>query len=358
MEGREFDAQVVLSPTDSPRGRLLSQYVRVRITRMDDVDIALFERDWNNTLYYFILNADEQIYLRYGGRDARSPLAYLNLDSLELALQKGLDLHRKAQQGQLPKAVRPKPRFPREIPPLVERTFARNQCVECHLIGDFSLIYKEQTGTLEKAKDLYRWPDIRSIGIDLDVPKGLLVREARLAARDAGMAGGDRIAAVNGVPVWTFGDLQYYYDKVPRDAKQVKLTVERGGAPVELAVALPALWWVTDLRFRQLSVDPRAEFESRPLTAAEKKTHGLRADGFAAEVVRIGGFAEMMKVHQLKQGDIVYAVDGVDRDALATLPELYIKLHQKAGDTVTLDVIRDGARLKMPVVTQRMYFRK
>ena len=54
MEGRTFDAQVVLSPKNSPRGKLLSQYVCVRVTRMDDVDIALFDRDWNNTLYYFI----------------------------------------------------------------------------------------------------------------------------------------------------------------------------------------------------------------------------------------------------------------------------------------------------------------
>jgi hypothetical protein len=348
----------VLSPTTSTRGKLLSQYVRARITRMDDVDVALFERDWNNTLYYFILNADEQIYMRYGGRDARGPLSYLDLDSLELALKAGLELHRQYQHGELPKRERPQPRFPREIPPLVERTFARNQCVECHLIGDFSLVYKEQTGALDKLKDLYRWPDIRTIGIELDVPKGLMVKEARLAVRDAGMAAGDRITAINGVPVWTFGDLQYFYDKIRRDAKQVQIAVERNGKPVQLTIALPSFWWLTDLSFRQLSVDPRAEFESRPLTLAEKRKFSLAPESFAGEVVRIGGFADMLKMHQLKRGDIVSAVDGVDHDDIANTPELYIKLRKRAGDTVTLDIIRDGARLKMPVVTQRMYFRK
>ena len=134
-----FDAQVVLSPKSSPLGKLLDQYVCVRITRNDDADIALFERDWNNTLYYFVMNSDEQIYMRYGGRDARGPMTYLDLNSLELALQKGLELHAKYENGELKKTERPKPFFPREIPPLVERTFARNQCVECHLIGDFQL---------------------------------------------------------------------------------------------------------------------------------------------------------------------------------------------------------------------------
>jgi hypothetical protein len=358
MEARVFDAQVVLSPKTSPRGKLMSQYVCVRITRMDDVDIALFERDWNNTIYYFIMNADEQIYLRYGGRDARGPESYLDYDSLELALGKGLELHRKYQSGELKKTERPKPVSPREIPPLVERTFARNQCVECHLIGDLDLVHREQTGTLDKLKYLYRWPDIRTLGIELDVPKGLIVKEAKSAAQAAGMKPGDRIAAVSGTPVWTFGDLQYFFDKVPRNAKQVQMTVERAGQQIDLPIALMERWWLTDLRFRQLSVDPRAEFDSRPLTEAEKRKQNLPPDGFAAEVTRIGGFAQMLKVHELKVGDIVCAVDGVERDDLAHTPELFIKLRKAAGDTVTLDVIREGNRLKMPVRTQRMYFRK
>jgi len=79
------------------------QYVCARIIRMDDVDIALFERDWNNTLYYFVMNADEHIYMRYGGRDARGPTTYLDLDSLELALAKGLELHQQYKNGEIKK---------------------------------------------------------------------------------------------------------------------------------------------------------------------------------------------------------------------------------------------------------------
>ena len=41
-------------------------------------------------------------------------------------------------------------------------------------------------------------------------------------------------------------------------------------------------------------------------------------------------------------GDIIAAVDGVERDEFANTAELFIKLHTKAGDSVTLDVIRDG----------------
>jgi hypothetical protein len=325
---------------------------------MDDVDIALFERDWNNTLYYFMMNADEQIYMRYGGRDARAPDSYLDLNSLELALAKGLELHQKYQAGELPKTLRPKPVFPREIPPLVERTFARGACVECHLIGDFQLVHWQETGKLDKLTDMYRWPDIRTLGIELDVPKGLVIKEAAGAVQAAGIQSGDRVAAVNGTPVWTFGDFQYFYGKVPRDARQLQLTVDRSGKPVTVSVALPERWWLTDLRFRQLSIDPRPEFDSRPLTLEEKRKHDLPAESFAGEVIRIGGFAEMLKMHELKTGDIVYAVDGKDRDPLANTPELFIKLRATAGATVTLDVIRGGERMKLPVKTQGMFFRK
>jgi len=325
---------------------------------MDDVDIGLFDRDWNNTLYFFILNEDEQIYLRYGGRDWASPDTYLSLSSLELALQQGLELHRRYQQGELKKAERPKPLFPREIPLLVERTIKRNACVECHLIGDFQNLHREQDGTLDKLKHLYRSPDIKTIGIHLDVPKGLIVKDARDAVQAAGMKPGDRITALNGTPVWTFGDLQYQYDKVDRRAERISLSVDRSGEPIDLTVALPARWWWTDLTFRQSTVEPRVYFASRPLTEAEKLRCGLPPEGFASEVTRVDELVKMVKSHELRVSDIIVGVDGVERDELADTAELFIKLRKKAGDSVMLDVLREGKRISMPLKTYRMSFRK
>jgi hypothetical protein len=359
MAGRAFDAQVVLSPTDSARGKLLSQYVCARITRMDNIDVGLFERDWNNTLYYFIMNADEQIYLRYGGRDARSPDSYLNLSSLELALVKGLELHGQYQRGELKKSYRPKPLFPREIPLLVERTISRNACVECHLIGDYLNVHREQDGKLDKLTHMYRSPDIRTLGIELDVPKGLVVKEVREAVATAGMAPGDRIVAINGATVWTFGDLQFHYDKVSRNARGIHMTVSRGGASVDLAIVLPERWWWTDLTFRQWTIEPRVYFDSVPLTDQEKRDLGLvDSGGFASKVKRVDMFAEMTKSHELRIGDIIFGVDGVQRDEMANTAELFIKLRKTAGETVTLDVIREGKRMQMTLKTYKMSFRK
>lgn len=330
----------------------------VRIVRMDNVDVGLFDRDWNNTLYYFMLNSDEQIYMRYGGRDSESPDTYLNLDSLELALKQGLELHRQYQKGELKKSERPKPLYARDIPLLVERTIGRNQCVECHLIGDFQNLQREQEGTLDKLTHMFRSPDIKTLGIQIDVPKGLVVKETSAAVKAAGMKPGDRIAALNGTPVWTFGDLQYHYDRVNRKSDRIEIIVDRAGTSVPISVALPLRWWLTDLRFRQSSVEPRTYFEDRPLTEAEKRTHGLKPDGFASEVKFVSDFAKTMKSSELQTGDIIFGVDGVERDELANTADLFIKLRKTPGDSITLDILRDGQRMKSQLLTYRMSFRK
>jgi S1-C subfamily serine protease len=230
--------------------------------------------------------------------------------------------------------------------------------VECHLIGDFQNLQREQDGVLDKLTHLYRSPDIKTIGVYLDVPKGLVVKEAKGAVAAAGMKPGDRIATWEGTPVWTFGDVQYRYDKVDRRAKELHIGVERDGRAVELAVALPPRWWWTDLTFRQSSVDPRTDFSDRPLTDEEKAKLGLKADGFASQVKYVAEFAKIRGAHELKVGDIIVAVDGVERDEFANTADLFIKLRKKAGDSAMLDVIRDGKRVQMKLNTHVLSFRK
>lgn len=358
MEGREFDAQVVLSPKDSPLGAVLDRYVCVRVVRMDDVDIGLFDRDWNNAIYFFVLNADEQIYMRYGGRESQSPDTYNSLDSLRIALEQGLVLHQKYLDGRLPQQERPRPRFPREMPLLVARTFEQRQCVECHLIGDFQNIQRERDGVLDKLTDLYRSPDIKTIGIFLDVPKGLVVKAATGAVAAAGMKAGDRIVSWNGVPVWTFGDVQYRFDKVDRHAKSLRIGIDRSGQPIDLTVELPPRWWWTDLRFRQSSVEPRTDFEDRPLTTEEKQQLGLKPDGFASQVKYVPEMTKVRGTHDLHLGDVIRAVNGVESDVMAHTAALYLKLYVKAGESANLDVIRAGKRMTLPIHTYSLSFRK
>ena len=348
----------MLTEEGTKRGRLLQQYVTARVTRMDGINIALFDYDRYNTLYFFILNADEQIYLRYGGRDEQSPTTYLDLESLELALEKGLELHALHQVGKLAKRLAPAPRYPREIPALYERTVERGRCVECHLIGDLENVQRERDGTLDKIKHLYRAPEIDKIGIDLDIPKGLRVARASGSVEAAGMLAGDVIRALNGIPTWTFADFQWEYGKVPHTADRIEVTVDRDGALIDLEVKLPEFWWHTDLTYRNLSVEPRVYFRSEGLSRKEKSALRLDPEGFAGRVDYIDPISELLGSHELEEGDIVYGVDGEVRDELAQVPEYYIKWRKQAGSRVTLQVLRGSSRLDVSLKTERMSFRK
>lgn len=341
----------------------------MRITDMTGVDIALYDYDRHFSVYYFAVSPDEQIYLRYGGRDARAADSYLDLDSLVLALEAGLEQHERWKRGDLPKAERPPPMYPRDIETLRREEMTaddlpRGGCIECHMIADYQVVEKEAAGTLDKPRDMFRSPDVRNVGIHLDVPKGLVVSEAVGAAAKSGLQAGDEIVAIEGVPVLTFGDFLYVYDKVDRSSAVLSLAVERRTSPgaepkrVELEIELPPLWWVQDVKYRHWTVDPVIDFEAEPLTAERKSALGLPEGSFACEVTRIPHWAGVVGTHGLELGDVIVSVNGVETDPLATSCTLYIQLRVRAGDSVPLGVLRNGERMETMLNTHRRHFRK
>jgi serine protease Do len=336
----------------------MQQYVLARITTMAGIDIGLFDYDRHNAIYFFFLNADEHIYLRYGGRDAEDAMTYMNLQSLELALRAGLDRHELYKQGKLAKRPRPAPFYPEQIALLKKNEIDRGRCVECHLIGDYLAQEAELAGKLDRPRMLYPSPDLKKIGIHLDIPKGLVIEKAEGAAEQAGMLAGDSIVAIDGVEVLTFGDLQYRFGKVDRTARRIRLTVDRAGKRKDLNVALPVEWWVTDTSYRFWSVEPMVYFTVKPLTEEQKRKLNLPVKGMASEVIEVDPLAESLKLHTLKPGDIITAVEGVREGKLTQNVELYIKLTRRAGDSATLDLLRNGGPMQMRLKSYRQFFRK
>ena len=343
----------------------MQKFVLARIVAMDGIDIGLFDYDRHNALYFFILNADEQIYLRYGGRDAEDAMTYLNLESLELALRAGLDRHELYKQGKLAKQPRPAPLYPEQITLLKRYEIDRRRCVECHMIADYQAQEAEQAGKLDRPRMLYPSPDLKTIGIHLDVPKGLVIKKAEGAAAKAGMQSGDTITEIGGAKVLTFADLQYRYGKTNRNAHRIDFTIDRSGARKTLSVELPAEWWLTDTSYRFWSVEPMLYFKTWPLTAEQKRRLNLPIRGLASEVVEIDtaprhpeAAAKFDELQMLKLGDIITGVEGVQESSLTQNVERYIKLTKKAGDSITLDLLRDGKPAQFKQNSYRLFYRK
>lgn len=336
----------------------MTQYVLVRIMTLREVDLNLFQFDRHNALYFFIMNADEHIYMRYGGRDARSAMSYLDFDSLELALSLGLEEHARYQQGQIERIEKGEPLYPDQIVTLKEGVIDRGRCTECHLVQDYIVTEKEAAGTLDKLVDMYVSPDIRNLGIELNVPRGLELAEALGPAAAAGMQTGDVITAINGTRVLTFGDLQFHYNQVNRLAHAITMDVRRGDEVHSLDLDLPERWWFTDLSHRYWTVDPLMFFEAETLTADEKTELDLPLDGFASRVTVVDIDALLEGAHDLEEGDIIVSVDGVKRDDVVQDVITHIKLRHRAGDSMTLGVLRGDLLQDMPLNTKRQRFRK
>ncbi|MEM9159736.1 MAG: PDZ domain-containing protein, partial [Verrucomicrobiota bacterium] len=225
-------------------------------------------------------------------------------------------------------------------------------------VQDYAITEKEEAGTLDKLRDMYVYPDIKTLGIELDVPKGLAIKEANGAVQAAGMQAGDIITSLNGTSVLTFGDLQHRLNQVNRYAEEIHLTVDRAGETKKLKVELPERWWFTDLAFRYWSIDPLVFFGSKPLKDAEKAELDLPLEGFASRVTEVDINALLEGAHDLEEGDIIVSVDGVKTDEVTQDVITHIKLHHKAGESMTLGVYREGAVQEMPLTTKRQRYRK
>jgi len=336
----------------------LSQYVRARIVSMTDIDIDHWKFDYHNSLYYFITNADQHIYMRYGGRDANAAESYLSLESLKLALREGLRQHEAYQRGEIEPRLPADPMFPRDIPGLTKNVIRQRACVECHHIADYRAQDLEKTGHLDKVRTMFLCPDIRKIGLHLDVPKGLVLSQPTDQAADAGLQKGDRITGINGVGVFTFGDLQFEYDKIPRDASSFSLELQRDSENVQVEISLPVRWWYYDVGFRYWSIDPLVYFKAEPLSAEEKQDLDLPSASLASRVTNVDSIGTAFDFHQLKVDDVIVAVNGVEEDSVAGDAMLYIRLNVVPGTSANLTVLRGEQRIEMELKTKRQFYRK
>ena len=345
MPCREFHGQLA-----NPRGKtakLLSEYVCILIDDLTGVDIGLFEFDPDSTLYCFILNADEQIYMRYGGRDDTSAEKYFNEDSLHEALELGLEMHKQYGAGELEKTERPKPAFPRDFPDIARDEIAKKKCVHCHHLGQARTRLLQSQRKLDKMKDLWVFPDIERLGIELDVKELLEVKAVDDAAKDGGLKKKDVITKIEGQRVRTFGDLQHYLNRHPAESKTLKLTVERKDEEVEVEIKLDEWWRVTDIirRAGTHALEPFPEFWGKPLSKSEKRKYGIDEQEFGLEVTKFWVKTNAQNAG-LKVGDVVYEVDGIKETEYTANPVVWIRLQRKPGDTITVKAYRNGKKVE------------
>src|SRR5262249_22137940 len=127
-----FDEQVVR--LDKEIAELANEFVLVRGVNMRGVNLNVFEFDYDLTWMAFLMNADEKVYGRFGGRNADSADEYLTLGGLKGAMREARAAFRRDPMASGPAAERP-PRTVEHYP--AAKRLRANACVHCHQVWDF-----------------------------------------------------------------------------------------------------------------------------------------------------------------------------------------------------------------------------
>jgi serine protease Do len=313
--------------------------------RITGVDLSLFEFDYDLTWYGFFLSADEVVYGRYGGRDAKSDEGRLSLTGLKYAMEKALAQH---EQGA-------KPPPPREKPVRVEEFKAAkmrrgNECIHCHQVNEFRRADAKAAGTWSR-DDLWVYPLPENVGITLEVDRGDVVKAVAPGspAAKAGLKAGDVLTRLNGYRVASFADAQYALHKAPKSGR-IPFESLSGANQLDGALEVADGWRKTNITWRSSLLDilPSMPISGEDLTAAEKKALGLpesravfRQDKFVHSTLKAVG---------LKAGDIVVGlngngIDGSMDDFLGRVRREYL-----VGDAVTLNVVREGKPVQIKML--------
>ncbi len=376
-----WDGQVA---QEDPEIRLArADYICVRVTSMNRVDIARFEFDYDTTWAAFFTDSKLRIYSRYGGRDEHEPESRLSKSSLLQTMRESLEAHKAASTipagergGVSPPVHSLRDRGPdstpltklHEIPiwhpepkssttpldiPLLKKS--HNGCVHCHQIREYSLLQAYHDNRFQREL-LFTFPLPESLGIEIDRAHGHRVAKVRdgSPAADAKLSAGDIVIRCADVPIRSDLDLRWALHRLPLTSDRVMLLVERHltnastTRTAEVQLLLPAGWRQSELSWRKSSRSMPSDwgFRAAALAKFERREAGLPESGLAIRVLSIKPRG-LAKALDLQKGDIITAL--VDDTRERTLDRLRSDMLRRfaPGDEIRLTVRRGEEALTL-----------
>jgi S1-C subfamily serine protease len=292
----------------------------------------------------FFLSADEKVYARYGGRDARGPDERQSLEGLRYTMQSVLDMHRRPDPAFAPRVEGP----PKYLTQLAGGFRARG-CYHCHQVKEIMNNSLMRTG--KWSRDLvYRYPLPDNVGMLLEVDRGNVVRAVTpdSPAARAGLRPGDVVRRLAGVPVHSQADAQFALDRAPQTG-EIALRWQRGDETRDGTLALVEGWRKGDLGWRPSlhRLVPSLPLYGKDLTAAEKQSLDLPAKRLVFR--HKADVHPRMKAAGVRAGDVILGVDGKALEGMDVDLQEHVRRQYLVGDRITLNVLREGQRVDLPL---------
>ena len=339
MDCSAFDEQVVRLEKIKD---IADQFVRVRLAAIEPLDLNVFDFDHDLTFMVLFMNSEQQIYARYGGRCEQGPDARQSLEGLRSTMKSVLAECESASPRFAPRK-RGKPFFIGDIAP----TRGLGRCVHCHQAKE--VVYNDLDRKGKWNTDLaFRYPLPENVGLKLDVTQSEMICEvvSDSPAARAGMMVGDRLLNVNQVPIHSEADVRFALDRAPKrgsiDATWVHDGQQRSGK-----LLLPDRWRRTDISWRPSLQNfvATCRIYGKDLPASEREELGLTATQLAfRQKANVPPVAQRAGI---REGDVILGFD--DRRLEMTAYEflLYVRSNYLKGESVNVNVIRKGRRLRL-----------
>ncbi len=321
-----------------------------RIVNMRGANLNVFTFDYDLTWAAFFMNGDQVIYGRFGGRDASSADKYLMLAGLKYAMQEALGAHRQFKGGEAPAAIRAVEEFP------AAKKLKPNACIHCHQVWDFRREERLAQGTW-KSDDIWVYPLPENIGVSVDPKQGNRVQAviAGSPAARIGLRPGDVVTQVDKQRIASFADLQHALHLAAAEGS-VPISWERQGELTADKLALPKDWRKTDISWRESmwGLEPTPCVYGKDLTVVEKRALGLSEKALA---FRQGSFVPPPAQRAgVRADDIILGIDGKNLEMNMRQFNVWVRLNHRVGDRVTINLIRNGKRLEVPLTLPKRPF--
>ncbi len=209
---------------------------------MNDIDLHLFQFDFDLTWYTFFVSPEERIYGRYGGRDPKSCDGRLSVAGFKYTMKLILDEHKRSKKED----PSPAPVTFRREPFQTER----RGCMHCHQVWE-GLRHEERAKGTFDPKSFYVYPIPENVGLTLSVDEGNKVTavKAKSPAAKAGIQAGDILEKVHQTKTFSQGDVMAALHHSPMDVT-ISVKYRRDGQSDTVDLDLPTDWKKTDLSWR------------------------------------------------------------------------------------------------------------
>lgn len=267
-----------------------------------------------------------------------------SLAGLAATMRSVLAMHRGQKKEFAPKS----PGGPKTVRDLTVGTRSRG-CMHCHQVKEGMNAALTRAGRWDRDK-VWRYPLPENVGLTLEVDKANVVAsvEADSPASLAGLAAGDIVRRLHGVPIHSFADVQFALDRAPKSGP-VEIVWRRGEEQKTASLKLADGWRKSDISWRPSlrHLIPSARLYGADLTAQEKAALGLPAKRLAFRHKE--GVHRQAKAAGVLAGDIILGLDGktleTDQEGFMS----HVERNYLIGDRVTVDLIRDGKRQSVPM---------